>query len=171
VYDGGGVDPDVILPKPEHSKIADALYLKNYIFEFASSYKLLHENIDDASKFKLSDKDFDDFVAFVKSKDFSYKTESEEKLDALKSAATDEKYFDAVKEHYESIKSKLARDKEQDLVKNKAEISSILENEIAGRYYYAYGKVKKSYQNDTEVAKAIELIKNPKEYSDILAKK
>jgi carboxyl-terminal processing protease len=47
----------------------------------------------------------------------------------------------------------------------------VLENEIAGRYYYAYGKVKKSYQNDAEVAKAIELINNPAQYSEILSAK
>ncbi|HLP20871.1 MAG TPA: hypothetical protein VK174_11250, partial [Chitinophagales bacterium] len=132
---------------------------------------LMHDTITDAAKFKLTEKDFNDFVAYVKSKDYSYKTESEEKLEALKEAATDEKYFDAVKAQYDAIKQKIARDKEQDIVKNKAEIITVLENEIAGRYYYAYGKVKKSYQNDPEVAKAIELITNPQQYTEILAKK
>ena len=116
-------------------------------------------------------KDFNDFVAYVKTKDCSYKTECEEKLEALKTASTDEKYFDAVKTQYEAIQKKLAHDKEQDLIKNKDEIITILENEIAGRYYYAYGKVKKSYQNDPEVSKAIELIKDSKQYQEILAKK
>ena len=159
VYDGGGIDPDLQLPKPEDSKLVDALVSKDYIFDFATT------------KFHLTDKDFDDFVAFVKSKDLSYKTESEEKLDALKEASTDEKYFDALKEQYEIIKKKLAHDKEQDLAKNKKEILTLLENEIAGRYYYAYGRVKKGNQNDSEVAKAIELIGNPTEYNELLASK
>lgn len=171
VYDGGGVDPDVKLAKPEHSKIAETLYTKNYIFDFASAYRLAHDTIADAAKFKLTEKDFNDFVAYVKTKDCTYKTESEEKLDALKEAASEEKYFDAVKTQYEAIKQKLNHDKEQDLIKNKDEIITVLENEIAGRYYYAYGKVKKSYQNDAEVAKAIELITNPQQYSEILSAK
>jgi len=171
VYDGGGIDPDVKLDKPEHSRIAETLYTKNYIFDFASAYTLTHNSIGDPATFKLTDKDFEDFVAYVKTKDCSYKTESEEKLEALKTAATDEKYFDAVKTQYEAIQKKLTHDKEQDLIKNKAEIITVLENEIAGRYYYAYGKVKKSYQNDPEVAKAIELINNPQQYQEILAKK
>ncbi|HLP20513.1 MAG TPA: S41 family peptidase, partial [Chitinophagales bacterium] len=45
VYDGGGVDPDVKLAKPEHSKIAETLFTRNYIFEFASVYKLMHDTI------------------------------------------------------------------------------------------------------------------------------
>ena len=171
VFDGGGIDPDVQLPKPEHSKIAETLFTKNYIFDFASNYKLQHATIDDPAKFKLSNKDFDDFISYVRTKDVSYKTVSEEKLEALKDAATEEKYFDAVKEHYETIKKKLVHDKEQDMIKNKAEITIILENEIAGRYYYAYGKVKKSNQNDPEVAKAVELINNPTEYKELLSAK
>jgi carboxyl-terminal processing protease len=171
VYDGGGVDPDVKLDKPVHSKIAETLYTKNYIFDFASAYKLTHDTITDAAKFKLTEKDFNDFVAYVKSKDWSYKTESDEKLEALKEAAQEEKYFDAVKVQYDAIKKKLEHDKEQDIIKNKDEIVTVLENEIAGRYYYAYGKVKKSYQNDPEVAKAIELINNPQQYNEILTAK
>ncbi len=171
VYDGGGIDPDVVLPKTEHSKIAEALFLKGYIFDFASAYKLNHESIGDPAQFKLSDKDFADFAAFVKSKNVSYKTESEEKLQALKDASTDEKYFDALKSQYEAVQKKLEQDKAEDLEKNKKELTTVLENEIAGRYYYAYGKVKKSYQNDSEVAKAIELLNAPVEYNELLAAK
>lgn len=171
VYDGGGIDPDLQLPKPEQTKLVDALIAQNDIFDFATNYTILHNSIDDPAKFKLTAKDFDDFVAFVKSKGLTYKTESEEKLDALKDASTEEKYFDALKEQYETIKKKIEHDKEQDMVKNKKEILTLLEDEIAGRYYYAYGRVKKSNQNDSEVDKAIELINNPTEYSELLMAK
>ena len=168
VWDGGGVDPDVKLVKVEHTKLAETLFLRHYMFDFCSDYKLTHDTIPDAAVFKLTDDDFNNFVAYVKTKDCSYKTESEDKLAALKEAATEEKYFDAVKVHYDAIAKKLEHDKEQDIIKNKKEIVTVLENEIAGRYYYAYGKVKKSYQNDAEVAKAIEIIGNPTEYSELL---
>ena len=68
VYDGGGIDPDLQLPKPEDSKLVDALVSKDYIFDFATTYTILHSTIDDPAKFHLTDKDFDDFVAFVKPK-------------------------------------------------------------------------------------------------------
>ena len=168
VWDGGGIDPDVKLTKVEHTKLAETLFLRHYMFDFCSDYKLTHDSIPDAAVFKLTDDDFNSFVAYVKTKDCSYKTESEDKLAALKEAATEEKYFDAVKVHYDAIAKKLEHDKEQDIIKNKKEIVTVLENEIAGRYYYAYGKVKKSYQNDAEVAKAIEIIGNPTEYSELL---
>lgn len=168
VWDGGGVDPDVLMPKPEHSKVADELYEQHLVFDFATAYTLQRNNIEDPATFKLTDKDYNDFVAYVKSKNFTYKTDSEVKLDKLKEVATDEKYFDAFKGNYESLKKKLANDKEQDLVKYKTEIVTVLENEIVGRYYYAYGKVKKSYQNDPEVAKAIELLNKPEQMKELL---
>lgn len=171
VWDGGGVDPDVTLPKPEYSKISETLFSKHYIFDFASQYYAAHPTIADPAKFKLTDADFENFLSFIKGKDYSYETETETKLDKLKETATDEKYFDAMQAEYDLIKKKIAADKEKDLVKHKAEIISVLENEIVGRYYYAYGKVKKKYQNDPEVAKAIELINNPIEYSGILTAK
>jgi len=171
VWDGGGIDPDLALPKPEHSKIAETLSAKNYIFEFASQYYLVHPSITDAASFKLTDGDFNDFVNFIKSKDVSYKTETEQQLEALKDAATEEKYFDAVKSEYDAISNKLHHDKEQDIITHKREIVTLLENEIVGRYYYAYGKVKKSYQNDSEVAKAIDILNDPNQYKDLLTAK
>jgi carboxyl-terminal processing protease len=171
VWDGGGVDPDVTLAKPEYSKISETLFTKHYIFDFASQYYAAHPTIADPAKFKLTDADFENFLAFIKGKDYSYSTDTETKLDKLKETATDEKYFDAMQAEYDLIKKKIAADKEKDLVKHKAEIISVLENEIVGRYYYAYGKVKKKYQNDPEVAKAIELINNPTEYNAILTAK
>ena len=169
VWDGGGVDPDVVLEKPEHSKVAEALYTQHIIFDWVSNYVSAHKTIEDPAVFKLSDADYDNFSAFVKSRNFTYKTETEEKLDALREATSEEKYFAALKAGYETIQQKVKTEKEKDLQKNKVEIMTVLENEIAGRFFYAYGKVKKSYQNDKEVAKAIELIRNADQYSQILS--
>lgn len=171
VWDGGGVDPDIVMPKPDHSKVADELYAQHLMFDFVTAYTLQPNSMDDPATFKLTDKDYNDFVAYVKSKNFTYKTDSELKLEKLKEVATEEKYFDAFKSNYESLKKKLAADKEYDLIKHKAEIITLLENEIVGRYYYAYGKVKKSYQNDPEVAKAVELLNKPEQMKEILTAK
>lgn len=171
VWDGGGIDPDVILTKKTYSKIATVLMEKHLLFDYATRYRLLHPQIEEAGKFKLTDTDFEDFRKYVNKTELVYQTETEARLDALKNTATDEKYFDAVKNQYETIARKLKEKKQNDLLLHREEIMTLLENEIAGRYYYAYGKVKKSYQNDPEVAKALELLNNPKQYKEILAGK
>jgi carboxyl-terminal processing protease len=172
VWDGGGIDPDLPIAKPAVNPLIEALVSKNVIFDFVTKYRLSHSNISTAADFKMSDRDYEDFIAFAKTKDYSYKTESDKLLEKLKEAATEEKYYDAVKSQYEDIKKKLEADKQTALLKNKAEITALIENEICGRYYYLNGKIEKSLQNDPLAIKAIELLNNPQgEYKDLLTAK
>jgi carboxyl-terminal processing protease len=172
VWDGGGIDPDLPIAKPTPNPLIEALLSKNVIFDFATKYKISHASIAPAVDFKLSDQDYADFLAFVKNRDYSYKTESDKLLEKLKEAATEEKYYDAVKSQYEDIKKKLEADKANAIDKNKKEIVTLIENEICGRYYYLNGKIEKSLQNDALAIKAIELLNNPQgEYKDLLTAK
>jgi len=170
VWDGGGIAPDLPIAKPAPDPLIEALVSNNIIFDYATKYKLKHSTIAPAADFKLSDRDYDDFVAFAKARGYSYKTESDKLLDRLKDAATEEKYFDAVKAQYEDIKKKLEADRANALGKDKKEITTLIENEICGRYYYINGKIEKSLQNDALAIKAIELLNNPQgEYKDLLS--
>jgi carboxyl-terminal processing protease len=172
VWDGGGIDPDLPIAKPAANPLIEALEKKNLIFDFATQYRLKHTKIAPAAEFKLTDRDYDEFMAFAKAHGYSYKTESDKLLERLKDAAKEEKYYDAVKPQYEDIRKKLEADKESDLRQNKNEIMPLIENEICGRYYYLNGKIEKSLQNDSLAVKAIELLNNPQgEYKDLLSAK
>ena len=172
VWDGGGIDPDVPIAKQMTNPLIEALTAKKVIFDFATAYRLKHKTIAPAAEFKLTDQDYNEFIEFAKAKGYSYKTESDKLLEKLKEAATEEKYYDAVKPQYEDIKKKMDADKESSVLKNKAEISILLENEICGRYYYMNGKIEKSLQNDPLAVKAIELLNDPQgQYKDLLTAK
>lgn len=171
MFDGGGVDPDLELPKPELSRIAEKLTSTHLIFDFATQYKFKNPRIAAPDKFKLTASDFNDFLAFIKDKDYAYNTESEKLLQQLKETAEEEKYFDAVQQQYESIKLKLAHDKQQDVAKQKDEIVKLLEAEIVGRYYYISGKEQKQMLADARIAKAIEVLSNNAKYTEILSVK
>jgi carboxyl-terminal processing protease len=168
VYDGGGIDPDIKLPVEEFSDISVALHDKDLVFDYATQYRMKHATIPDAKDFKLSDADYDDFLSFIKGKDYSYTTETETELDSLKSVASKEKYFDAVKSDFSDIQDKLEHDKDQDLVKNKEEIIELLEEEIASRYYYEKGEIANELQHDPYVARAISILDDQQTYSQIL---
>lgn len=171
VYDGGGIDPDVEIAKKETSKIAQRLIDKHLIFDFATHYTLKHESIAAPKDFKLSEADFNDFLQFIKNKDYSYATESEKLLDELKKAAEEEKYLDAIKEKYEAIKAGLAHDKQQDVLKAREEIGTLIEAEIIARYYFAAGYEQFVMLQDERVSKAIEILNNTGKYKDILTVK
>jgi carboxyl-terminal processing protease len=172
VWDGGGITPDVDIAKPETNPVIQALQNKGILFDYATKYKLKHATIAPSAAFRLTDKDYEEFVVFAKSRDYSYKTESDKLLDKLKETATEEKYYNAVKSQYEDIRKKLEADKMGDLDRNRKEITALLEDEICGRYYYLHGKIEKSLTNDPLAIRAIALLSNPDgEYKTLLAKK
>lgn len=169
VYDGGGISPDFTTPVQELSDIAWALLNKDLIFDYATQYHSKHATIPDAKNFKLSDDDYNDFLNFIKGKDYSYTTETEKEIDTLKAIASKEKYYDAVKNDFTDIQDKLAHDKDNDLVKNKEEIVELLEEEIASRYYYQSGRIESELQHDPDIAKAIGVLENQQQYSQTLS--
>ncbi len=168
VRSGGGVEPDVHIKDDAMSTIAVTLYTKNYLFDYATEYASKHTSIPVASKFSLTDDEFNQFAKWLENKDYSYKTETEEALDSLKRMAIREKYYDDAKDQFESLKNKLSHDKKQDLLKHKEQVKHMLENEIASRYYYVRGRLAQGLQYDKELDKALALITHPSDYQTLL---
>ncbi len=79
-----------------------------------------------------------------------------------------EKYYDASKQEFDALKTKLSHDKKQDLLKHKDQVRHMLENEIASRYYYTRGRIAQALQYDPELDKALALIAAPGEYNALL---
>ena len=171
VYDGGGVAPDFKTDLPSYSVITQSLLSKNIIFDFVNQYVGKQKNKPTLASFSLSDADYNDFVSYVKSRDFDYQTKSEKLLDDYKEAAVREKYYDAIKADLDLLKTKLLHDKNADLIKFKPEIKEILEEEIAARFYFQKGRIQQSLKNDIEVKKAIEVLNNKELYSNTLKNK
>ncbi len=172
VYDGGGIDPDIKVEPERLSNITISLLTKNLIADYANEYRAKHEKIADARSFDLGDAGYADFVAWVAAKkDFEYTTRSEMVLEALKKSAEKEKYFDAIKDDYEAMKKSMEHDKQHDLEKEKAQVKSMLEEEIAARYYLNTGRSEASFKSDKELKKAIEVLKDDNKVKEILAKK
>ncbi len=171
VYDKGGVEPDVLTEDSLLSEILATLVINNLIFDFANEYRAKHESIPAADKFTVDDKLYEEFVAFLKDKDYSYTTETEEILEELQKAAENDKIFKDIEPYFNQLKEKLAKEKTQDLYKFKDEISKYLASEIVVRYYYQKGRIQNmlSEDNDINVAKAI--LKDQARYNSILSPK
>ncbi len=168
VYDGGGVDPDFITETEKLTPIAFSLVEKGLIFDYATNYRMKHDQIAPAKTFRLDDAAYNDFISFISDKEYDYTTKSEEKLKALQEAAEKEAYWDGIKDQFLALKNSMMHDKEQDLIKNKEQIRSLLEEEIASRYYYRNGRLEASLKDDAEVQKAIEVLSNQEAYTKVL---
>ncbi|MDA3780789.1 MAG: S41 family peptidase [Bacteroidales bacterium] len=168
VYDGGGIKPDIEVKQETISKLAFSLFLKNLFFDYATQYAIENPKIADVDIFELSDDDYENFIEFLKDKDFDYETQSEKKLDDLIKIAKLEKYYSFAKNSLDSLKIQLSHDKYKDLMSFKEEIIQILEEEIVGRYYYTAGMVSTTLERDKQFSKAVEILNNKKIYNKLL---
>lgn len=168
VYDGGGIAPDVNIESQMLSNISVSLILKDLIFDYANLYKYNHPSIPSAGNFKVTDEEYNNFVEYLKDKDFDYKTKTEESLKKLIEEAKTEKYYDIAEAELEILEGKFAHDKNKDLMIFKEEIKDLLSAEIVTKYYNEKGTILYSIKNDPEIKKAVELAKDDKQYQNIL---
>ena len=168
VKDGGGIMPDYNIENPRLSQVATELYLRSFIFDYATSYFWRKEGTMPPEEFKLSDADYHDFRSFLKERDFSYETATEDAFNKLLNISKEEKYYDVNKEIFDDLKFKLEHNLDNDLSVFKDEIVQLIEDEIIVRYYYEEGMIKHTIKDDGYINKAIKIIENKELYSSTL---
>lgn len=171
VYDGGGVIPDVGLEPREFIPVARSIVSNNLIFDYATVYRRQHPELVEARNFRIGDDLFKDFSTYLSTKEYSYKTDSETLLEEFETVATKEKYFDAAKAEFELLKAKIDHDKKADIDKAREQLSELLADEIASRYYFQKGRVEASFNFDPEIKRAVEILNNPQFYNEIITGK
>ncbi|MDP4221892.1 MAG: S41 family peptidase [Bacteroidota bacterium] len=168
VKDGGGITPDVEVTPESLSQITTELFLRNYIFDYATKYYWSHPEIKSADQFKFTDQDFSDFRDFLLKRKFSYQTVTEASLEELISNAKKEKYYDVHKDLFQQLEKDLNHTLEQDLTAFKSEITSLLEDEIVGRFFYEDGYIAHTIKTDDQVLKAVQILNSKEKYNSIL---
>ncbi|MEE0889920.1 MAG: S41 family peptidase [Bacteroidales bacterium] len=170
VYDGLGIEPDVTIEPKYASNIAITLITKFLCFDYATKFVKENPSIASAKDFDITDEIYNDFIEYLKDKDYNYTTSSERILEDLISSAKKEKLGDETLKEIEKIKAQIAEDKSGDLIKYKEDIKEILLSEIVVRYYNQKGRVEALLKHDNEVKEAIKLLNNQEEYKKILGK-
>jgi carboxyl-terminal processing protease len=168
VYDGAGIDPDIVVEGTPMSKIAASLLNKNHVFNYATLYRAKNPTIASAKDFKLTDKEYQDFVTYLANKEYNYTTKSEELLKELETTSQDEKYYTAIAAELDKLKQSVKSDKNNDLNKHKEEIKKILEDEIVSRYYYSTGRILVSFNYDEDIKAALKVLNDAGSYKKIL---
>ena len=168
VYDGGGISPDVKVEEDEYARITQELVLQDITFDFVNNYALRHPEIPAIKDFKVSDEIYDQFKQYLKEKNFSYETGSQQMLEKLIETAKAEKYFDGSKEEIEKLQKEFAHSIDRDMNLFKEEIMSFLAEQFIQRYYYQEGVIEYKMKHDKEVAKAVEILADRNEYQKLL---
>lgn len=167
VYDGGGILPDIELETAKFSPITTALLKDNAIFDYATNYYYNNE-MTDWKNFEFSDADFQDFVGFLKKNDFEYQTETEKEFEKALRRSEDDDLRGEIESSYNALMASVDKAKDKDLIAKKAEIKSLISDEILKRYFYKQGLYDYQVENNAEILAAVSVLNDPKKYSRIL---
>ena len=172
VFDGGGVDPDIIIEEDSIPKIIFNLIQQQLIFKFGNYYSSNFSDIGSLDKFEITDEIYDLFKEYIEKEEFQFETLSDEKIDDLEEALLFEGYNIKLEKTglLKKVKEEILRLKNQDINKYKKEISKIILQDIIVRYYYNEGRIKSSLKEDKAVLNAINILNDTKEYNKILNK-
>lgn len=168
VFDGGGIEPDVVVEPYKYSNILRSIIRKRHIFNFANQFKAENDSIPSAREFVVTEQIYDRFKQFLNDKEYEYETDTEKAITDLIDDAKSEKYLSDIEVELNQLKEKMNTSKENDIERFKSEIMEVMEMEIATRYYYQKGKIESTIKHDRELAEAINLLDDVHRYHAIL---
>lgn len=171
VLDGGGVEPDIDVEKPDLHAITRSLRAKGLIFDFATYYAATHESITSPQQFKVDDAIYNEFVDFIKKEGFSFESNSEKQLGVLEETLSKENYDNATANSLNALRKTLVEQKEKDVLLHKEEITDFIRKEILERYYFRKGLIEGSFNNDEDIRAAVKIILDSDTYQQILVGK
>jgi carboxyl-terminal processing protease len=169
VFDGGGLDPDITVEDEYAGTLTSALIRSGLIFEFASKYCGDHPQKPDFKSFQLTEKDFEQFLTFLKEQNFSYQTSSEQTLSKLVETAKKELYYKDLEASLNGLKSRVESSKVSDLSDYRAEIIEILEEQIAFHYGLHESQAEVSLHQDNAIIEARRILRDSLNYNKLLS--
>ncbi|MEE9350206.1 MAG: S41 family peptidase [Flavobacteriaceae bacterium] len=168
VYDGGGVEPDVIINRPDKSIATKAIIKSNALFKYARDYQYKHKTIAKPADFLLTDKDYENFISYIKTNETSFKTEAEKRFEDAFKIAEKDKYAKDIQQSYNGLLQEISTKKIADLAINKEEITALLSDEILKQFYYKKGVYEHKFAHDNVIKNAADLLNNTSKYKKIL---
>lgn len=161
VYDGRGIAPDIEVEQPMMPKIVGGLYGADLFFDFGNHYQWTHDSLPPPAEFTITEEIYQQFLAFVKDKEFEYHTATLDGLDKLVEDAKKERYYEHAKEAIEALREELAPDRAEELQRFRPEVGLVLKSELVGRYYFQSGRAEAMLGSDPAVLEALSVINGP----------
>ena len=166
VYDGGGINPDVIIGNEETNKFIETLLKSSLVFDFSNQY--YHNNsVVDLESFQLNKKDFERFKNMSLDEKYGTIGETQENLNQLKREFKEEG-FGIIDSNFEDLEIALRMSKLKLIEDFEPKIRSVLEEEIIKRYFYREGMYAYFLATNKEVFKAQEILNDNNTYNSLL---
>ena len=171
VYGGGGITPDIKVDKPRLNQYVMALWMQGHFFKFTVDYLAKHPDITVENGFKVTDQIVSDFRRYLSEKEMDFDIEGEGELEKFLELAEQEKYSDDMVDLVEVALQKLGQEKTLQFDKNIKRIKESLETEFAEKLGGNSARIATLLEHDESVDAALEVLRRPEEYQQILAVK
>lgn len=168
VRDGGGILPDLLITLDTLPTMVYDLAPSDVLFNFCTQYVSEHPTFGKPGEAKLTDEEYDGFVAYVKEHDFSYNRRTDEVMKLLKEVAQREEYMDLIQTEFDALNAKLTTDITTDMHRLRKHIEPYLLDELVTRYYHRKGACRQQLVGDKCMEKALEVLSDSEAYNKIL---
>ena len=155
----GGIMPDIEIKDSSKVDICYSLYIDNYFFDYATRYHRLHDSIAAPDIFELTEKDIDDFCAYLEERKFSYETETSKFFADMLKMAENEDIDSTTFAQLRAFEPMLKPDFRAAIERNIDEVKTLLGSEIVLRYYYQKGQAAYQLRFDKELKRALQELK------------
>lgn len=169
VRDGGGITPDVTVEMDSLPNLLAYLSISDALFDYVVHYRNTHDAIAAPADFRLTDKEYADFRAFLKEKKFTYDNQSQRVLEALREVARREGYSEEAKAELDALEAKLIHNEDFDFQHWERDIRELVEQTIVEAYYYDAGAARYSLRDDRDLKRALEVLTDDTAYRQLLS--
>lgn len=166
VSEGSGIVPDTTVSEEEPSKFVQELTRKAMFFKYANHLATKRKELPEG--FIVTDDVLKDFEAFTKERGFRFVEESELKLNELREYASRSHYGKSFDEGLARLEELIKAEKERAFERSIEELRWALKLEILGRFKGEKARIKASFERDTQLMVATNLLTNKTAYSRLL---
>lgn len=171
VVESSGIQPDITIDKKEENPFVYQLKEKYIILKYVSFLENTGKLEKIASGIGYKEKLIEDFINYLKTIKFQYKSELNVIIDSAISCAKKNALPQSKIKSLEKIKSLFKEDLKELCLTNKSELLNEIETEIQKRQFSFIEFQRKSIENDPFFRESIKILKSPADYSKKLNKK
>ncbi len=168
VFDGAGIQPDILSDSLKYDENLRTIFQKNYIFDYATLFAVNHNSIPKIRNFFVNDSILNDFYNFLNQKNFKFTSKEQKSLKSFKNSLTSSNRSNREILQYITELNKILSEQNNIKKLDSPIIKRYLGMEIVGRYYYQKGRLAYNLRHDKMIDTAYYILRHPDYYQKIL---
>ncbi len=166
VYGGGGIKPDISVKGDSLNRYEIELMRSSMFFNYALQY--VSEHSDVTRDFQVNDQVMTDFESFVEQKEFDYQPAGYDQVERLAKLANRLDYYEGLKSQIDALKEEFKTVKELEHERARDHVRLFLRREILGKALGRDAYHVASFEIDSTLKKAVEILQHPESYQAVL---